>query len=186
VFNFKENMKAILYKRDDNFYSLKVDGIVMATSNGMLVDYNLSKQNCDDIFGVVDVNSEVEDIVKTICPDDRGKDIIYGTGMAVGIQCFNKAMGLIGDKKFTLEDMMNCWNKALKFQEHKETLGEFIQSIQQPSEIEVEIVVENYGYCEGCRKAGILHCAHADTCGYAETRERPKLDSEGQLIIKKI
>jgi hypothetical protein len=82
--------------------------------------------------------------------------------------------------------MMNCWNKALKFQEHKETLGEFIQSIQQPSEIEVEIVVENYGYCEGCRKAGILHCAHADTCGYAETRERPKLDSEGQLIIKKI
>ena len=39
---------------------------------------------------------------------------------------------------------------------------------------------------EGCRKAGILHCAHADTCGYAETIERPKLDSEGCLILKKI
>jgi MinD-like ATPase involved in chromosome partitioning or flagellar assembly len=156
-------MKAILYKRDDNFYSLKVDGIVMATSNGMLVDYNLSKQNCDDIFGVVDVNSEVEDIVKTICPDDRGKNIIYGTGMAVGIQCFNKAMGLIGDKKFTLEDMMNCWNKALKFQEHKETLGEFIQSLQQPTEIEVEIDMSNI---------------------YAVPE--PKIDSEGCLILKRL
>jgi hypothetical protein len=179
VFNFKENMKAILYKRDDNFYSLKVDGIVMATSNGMLVDYNLSKQNCDDIFGVVDVNSEVEDIVKTICPDDRGKNIIYGTGMAVGIQCFNKAMGLIGDKKFTLEDMMNCWNKALKFQEHKETLGEFIQSIQQPSEIEVVIVME----CPQCQEWGYVSECRKD-CN--KKFLQPKLDSEGQLIIKKI
>jgi hypothetical protein len=172
-------MKAILYKRDDNFYSLKVDGIVMATSNGMLVDYNLSKQNCDDIFGVVDVNSEVEDIVKTICPDDRGKNIIYGTGMAVGIQCFNKAMGLIGDKKFTLEDMMNCWNKALKFQEHKETLGEFIQSIQQPSEIEVVIVME----CPQCQEWGYVSECRKD-CN--KKFLQPKLDSEGQLIIKKI
>jgi hypothetical protein len=179
MFNFKEIMKAILYKRDDNFYSLKVDGIVIATSNGMLVDYNLSKQNCDDIFGVVDVNSEVEDIVKTICPDDRGKNIIYGTGMAVGIQCFNKAMGLIGDKKFTLEDMMNCWNKALKFQEHKETLGEFIQSIQQPSEIEVVIVME----CPQCQEWGYVSECRKD-CN--KKFLQPKLDSEGQLIIKKI
>jgi hypothetical protein len=50
---------------------------------------------------------------------------------------FNKAMELNKDKLFTMEDMMNCWNKALKFQEHKETLGEYIQSIQQPTEIEV-------------------------------------------------
>ena len=109
----------------------------------------------------------LEDIVKTICPDDRGKDVIYGTGMAVGIQCFNKAMELNKDKLFTLEDMMNCWNKALKFQEHKETLGEFIQSLQQPTEIEVEIVM--------------------DICGdkvYAVPEL--KLDENGCLILKKI
>jgi hypothetical protein len=72
-------------------------------------------------------------------------------------------MGLIGDKKFTLEDMMNCWNKALKFQEHKETLGEIIQSLQQPTEIEVEIDMSNI---------------------YAVPE--PKIDSEGCLILKRL
>jgi hypothetical protein len=42
-------MRAKLIKREDNFYSLKVDGIVMATSNGMLVDYRLSLKNCQAI-----------------------------------------------------------------------------------------------------------------------------------------
>jgi hypothetical protein len=45
--------------------------------------------------------------------------------------------------------------------------------------------MEEYGYCEGCRKAGMWHCAHADTCGYAETRQQPKLDENGCIILKK-
>lgn len=44
---------------------------------------------------------------------------------------YREVIELMGDKKFTLEDMMNCWNKALTFQTHKETLGEHIQSLQQ-------------------------------------------------------
>jgi hypothetical protein len=59
MFNFKEIMKAILYKRDDDFYSLKVDGIVMATSNGMLVDYRLSLKNCQAIECCVDLDTLV-------------------------------------------------------------------------------------------------------------------------------
>jgi len=53
-------MKIKLIKRDDDFYSLKVDGIVMATSNGMLVDYRLSLKNCDEIFwGLYDTEIDV-------------------------------------------------------------------------------------------------------------------------------
>jgi hypothetical protein len=98
---------------------------------------------------------------------------------------------------FTIEDIANTINKAREgivitriseWETEKEfeyTESEIIQSLQQPTEIEVEIEMENYGYCEGCRKVGMYHCAHADTCGYAETRERPKLDKDGCLILKR-
>jgi len=138
----------------------------------------LSKQNCDELFGIFDVNSEVEDIVKTICPDDRGKDIIYGTAMAVGIQCFNKAMEL-NDKVFTLEDMkqaliaMQVFHNVLRTTEDRE---ELIQSFLNPTEIEVEIVMECLDpTCDGVNRKGC--CIPGD---------KPKLDSSGNLILKKI
>jgi hypothetical protein len=112
----------------------------------------LSKENCDEIFGVTDVNSEVETIVKTICPDDRGKDVIYGTGMAVGIQCFNKAMELNKDKLFTEDDIKRFvrWGIHQAYLEDiydtthlekatVEICNQLIEAIQQPTEIEVEI-----------------------------------------------
>jgi hypothetical protein len=168
-------MKAKLYKVLDQYHLYDGDKAIATTivGNPMLLP-NLSKQNCDEIFGVVDVNSEVEAIVKTICPDDRGKDVIYGTGMAVGIQCFNKAIELNKDKVFTLEDMMNCWNKALKFQEHKQTLGEYIQFLQQTTEIEVVIVEQCLDpTCDGINRKG--ECV---------TTGKPKYDTDGCLILK--
>jgi hypothetical protein len=161
-------MKALLIKENGTYF-LKGDGIPNPAK--------LNLDNCDEIFSSLAV--DVDKLADEECLDD-----IYAVKRRYK-KGFNKAMELNKDKVFTLEDMMNCWNKALKFQEHKQTLGEYIHSLQQPTEIEVEIEMENYGYCEGCRKAGMWHCAHADTCGYAETRERPKLDSEGCLILKK-
>jgi len=123
----------------------------IATTDGMYVKHRLSKQNCDEIFGVINVNSEVETIVKTICPDDRGKDVIYGTGMAVGIQCFNKAMELNKDKLFTTTNLRVGMINLLYLEKEKDELSDvfkerqfkfvddFIQSLQQPTEIEVEI-----------------------------------------------
>ena len=108
----------------------------------------LSKENCDEIFGVTDVNSEVETIVKTICPDDRGKDVIYGTGMAVGIQCFNKAMELNKDKLFTVEDVRKAmsiglsigYGRQFEIENKSVEIDSYIKSLQQPTEIEVDIV----------------------------------------------
>ncbi len=50
---------------------------------------------------------------------------------------------------------------------------------------DVEIEMEKYGYCEGCNKAGMWHCAHADSCGNAVELERPFLDEDGCLILTK-
>jgi hypothetical protein len=101
----------------------------------------LSKQNCDEIFGVVDVDDLAYEHRRVYQDSFEGmnvcimKDAMHQqVGFVAG---FNKAMELNKDKVFTLEDIMNCWNKALKFQEHKQTLGEYIQSLQQPTEIEV-------------------------------------------------
>jgi len=146
----------------------------------------LSKQNCDELFGIFDVNSEVEDIVKTICPDDRGKDIIYGTAMAVGIQCFNKAMELNKDKVFALDDMIMQVKAAFyngvivgKGNDPIFSIDDFVQSIrpiQDPTEIEVEIVMECLDpTCDGVNRKGC--CIPGD---------KPKLDSSGNLILKKI
>jgi hypothetical protein len=157
--------------------------------------YKLSKQNCDEIFGVVDVNSEVESIVKTICPDDRGEDVIYGTGMAVGIQCFNKAMELNKDKVFTLEDMKRAFKVGFsngfasdiisqdKLPTEKENLfNEFIKSIKQPTEIDVEIEMED---------AFIYEPGDVNVFGSYSKKLNPKagepiLDGDGCLILKKI
>ena len=171
MFNFKENMKAILYKRDDNFYSLKVDGIVMETSNGMLVDYNLSKQNCDEIFGIIDVEKLADEYLEkhfSTGLDTNYIQNIVSDGIKYG---FNKAMELNKDKVFTLEDI----NKTIQFgannyEFHLEGRTErFIQSLQQPTEIDVVIMMED--------SIGI---------GDKYTPEpKPLLDENGYLILKR-
>jgi hypothetical protein len=159
-------MKAKLYKVLDQYHLYDGDKAIATTivGNPMLLP-NLSKQNCDEIFGVVDVEKLAE--------NKYGKGIYEIEQVDAYVEGFNKAMELNKDKLFTLEDMMNCWNKALKFQEHKQTFGEYIQSLQQPTEIDVVIVMERIleGLDEMCQPQ------------YAKV---PKLDSSGNLILKKI
>jgi hypothetical protein len=86
----------------------------------------LSKQNCDEIFGVVDVEKLAE---------ESWSDKISSPYHAY-IEGFNKAMELNKDKVFTLEDMGNLWDFCTY---NKGTFAEFIQQL---TEIEVEIGME--------------------------------------------
>jgi hypothetical protein len=153
-------MKAKLYKVLDQYHLYDGDKAIATTivGNPMLLP-NLSKQNCDEIFGIYSPS----ELSKVLVEGERGA---FEFGYCLARE-HNK------DKVFTLEDMMNCWNKALKFQEHKQTFGEYIQSRQQPTEIEVMIVMERIleGLDEMCQPQ------------YAKV---PKLDSSGNLILKKI
>ena len=162
--------EAKLIKTGGDYLLRDMGGDVLAITNGTTEGRKLSKQNCDEIFGVFDLDELAEK--NTSDCDESGcyPEDVFKEG-------FNKAMELNKDKLFTLEDMMNCWNKALKFQDHKQTFGEYIQSIQQPTEIEVEIEMEYY------RDSDFI----GDGKTYSiDIKNTPKLDSQGCLILKKI
>jgi hypothetical protein len=168
-------MKAKLIKTNVNYLLEDDKGVIIASTSTKEGNNKLSKQNCDEIFGVVDVEKlAIEyDLYEKI--NFVGQTRAYKAG-------FNKAMELNKDKVFTLEDMMNCWNKALKFQVLRQTFGEYIQSLQQPTEIEVEIVMRNSRTGNIVKHDSDLEWDEDGLCD----RAIPKLDSQGCLILKKI
>jgi hypothetical protein len=183
-------MKGKLIKKDENYF-LEVDfwypkyiqpSIIANTfvkPKGEV--YDLCRKNCDEIFGVVDVEKLAEDFAKnhSIYPTAQD-DTEYGFKNG-----FNKAVELNGDKEFTLEDM----RRAIAYGENHrdmdtgkvpyQTFVEFIQSLQQLTQIEVEIETEP--------------CFYDDSLGGFSTsytvnkpKEQPKLDTNGNLILRKI
>jgi hypothetical protein len=171
-------MKAKLIKTDKGNYIL-VDSTKVVYDKGYLIGSSresevlkLSKQNCDEIFGVVDAELMADFYGASV----KGSlDFKFGAnkGFEDG---FNKAMELNKDKVFTVEDMRTAMLNAIEMTDfQKEQFRkdndyhialDIIQSLQQPTEIEVEI------------ESKIAIDGHT-ILGY-------ELDSEGQLILKKI
>jgi hypothetical protein len=127
----------------------------------------LSKQNCDEIFGVVDVEKLADEITKeyaTLTPK------AFKRGVVLGI---NKAMELNKDKVFTIEDCKKLM-KSASYGWFEKDFDKHIQSLQQPTEIEVEIEMQCCGnYSPPCN----INCEYGG---------KPKLDSEGCLILKRV
>jgi hypothetical protein len=184
-------MKAKLNKVD-NGYVLLVDNIMYATDND-----KLSKQNCDEIFGVVDVEKLAE--------ERFGKSLHHANSRACFREGFNKAMELNKDKVFTKEDMRRAYiqgtndgaqfesmmdydsednNDSQEFAEEAEK--DFIQSLQQPTEIEVEIEMTDNWLKSKVESCPNFHpkfgCSDISKCVCRDL----KFDSEGCLILKKI
>jgi len=168
-------MNTKLYKTEKENYVLVDptkgtydDGYMLGTSRES--QYNkLSIKNCQSI----ERGYDLDELIDNISPKNGTTgNISERIGFVKG---FQKALDLNNTKLYTLEDMMNCWNKALEFQTHKETLGEYIQSLQQ-TEWDVDIVEECLDKnCDGVNKKG--ECI---------TTGIPKLDEEGCLILKKL
>jgi hypothetical protein len=121
-------MKAKLYKVLDQYHLYDGDKAIATTivGNPMLLP-NLSKQNCDEIFGVVDVEKYIS--------EDSFDKIIYSNSYKQG---FNKAMELNKDKVFTLEDIRKAYYVGYEDGKSGATFfQQLIQSLQQPTEIEV-------------------------------------------------
>jgi hypothetical protein len=151
---------------------------IASTLNGK---NKLSLKNCEAIANGYDLDE------LAVLSTKEETTIVGNQKMAQGfIKGFQKALEILGDKKFSEEDvkktlyLKNGFDKdGFSFYKSDE---EIIQSLQQ-TEWDVEIVMEKCGYCEGCNKAGMLHCAHADSCGFPIETERPKLDVDGCLIL---
>ena len=172
-------MKAVLVKKAEGWYNLFQDKIGIGSTHSELQGYKLSKQNCDEIFGIVDVEKLFNEVDETIDFHE-----FCFSSFKLG---FNKAMELNKDKKFTSRDMLSAYiqgtNDGTQFESlmdydsenfdeahefAKQAEREFIKSLQQPTEIEVEIEM-----IQGMRVNGIQ-------------KPFPVKDSEGCLILKKI
>jgi len=157
-------------------YYLILDGKTYHT-NPLTSDlYNggkLSKQNCDEIFGVVDV----EKLAREEACDCEASECDVRDDYKKG---FNKAMELNKDKVFTVEDMEKVILNAIEFtdfQKDQVRKGNYyhialdiIQPLQQPTEVEVEIEMEYYDPLPPTRQTALI----------------PKLDKDDCLILKRI
>jgi len=130
-----------LVKREDHYGLYNEDGHkIAATIDGC--NSKLSKENCDEIFGVVDVE------MLAVLTINEETTFVGNEKMAKGfIKGFNKAIELNKDKLFTEFDIIKAfeygWNQRhfnkTDEDELREIQEKFIQSLQQPTEIEVEI-----------------------------------------------
>jgi hypothetical protein len=176
-----------LEREDNEYYLVDEHYDTIASTDAVMLKAcedvkKLSKQNCDEIFGVVDVEKLADDssqefLIKPI------ESPIFTFGYEEG---FEKAMELNKDKLFTIEDIANTINKAREgivitriseWETEKEfeyTESEIIQSLQQPTEIEVEIEMDDIW--DGIDSARIFP---------KEETMIPKLDENGCLILKK-
>lgn len=209
-----KTMNATLIKKD-NHYFLQVDfwypkyihpTIIANTFDKPEGDvYNLSKQNCDEIFGVVDVEKLARNYIKhrynsygeNITSETQKLDTIYGFK-----EGFNKAMELNKGKRFTSRDMLGAYiqgtndgaefesmmdydqednNETYEFAEEAEK--EFIESLQQPTEIEVEIEMKKV--VDETKVIGAVKGVKGSGDKITTYKSVPKLDEKGCLILKK-
>ena len=146
---------------------------VIASLNPDELEQKLSKENCDDIFGV----SDIDKLAKELYPYHFGtaERIVYKQG-------FNKALDLNKDKVFSKGDVAYIINlMSIDDISFENAICKF-QSLQQPTEmvVEIEMEIENNDF--------ILHSNYL-TYYEAERlfqKKVPKLDSNGCLILKPI
>jgi hypothetical protein len=174
-----------LVKRDDHYGLYNEDGHkIAATIDGC--NSKLSKENCDEIFGVVDVGALALEECNNTDPlrldsVKYKQDPYFRIGYLKG---FNKAMELNKDKLFTTTNLRVGMINLLYLEKEKDELSDvfkerqfkfvdkFIQSLQQPKEIEVQIVTKPYtDVHEGFE---------------LEAKREPKLDADGNLILKRL
>jgi hypothetical protein len=191
------SMKANLHKMDSGYIlSLNGDiddpyGIVnkeLAKDYGW---YKLSKQNCDEIFGVVDVEKLAEKEVFQEYYDWGGE--VFSEDYLISkrlhfIEGFNKAMELNKDKLFTLEDMQKAFelghNGAADTYMLEKNEQEFEKLIQQPTEIDVEIEMNRV--VDETKVIGVVKGIKGSGDKITTYKSSPKLDADGCLILRKL
>jgi len=143
----------------------------------------LYKENCDEIFGVFNVNKLVQDYMEQF-KNPMLKNYRIGEAFNDG---FNKAMELNKDKLFTVEDVRKAmsiglsigYGRQFEIENKSVEIDSYIKSLQQPTEIEVEIEMEivNTQFNPGAT------CIQDST--YISVTKKSKLDENGCLILTK-
>jgi hypothetical protein len=188
-----------LIKKESNYYlSIEENESnsrnFIASTDGMYVEHKLSKENCDELFGVVDVDNLAEENTEEFIEvfdynDGRGNICRFNNSHQVQesyIKGFNKAMELTKDKLFTVEDIMKAFEAGYETLESEKTYNEhydiLIQSLQQPKEIEVEIKMI-CPHPSDTYRCGLEFGCDEDGCN--NPIQIPFTDSNGCIFIRK-
>lgn len=128
----QNKMKAKLIKREDGLYFLHDE-------NGKLIYGKLSLKNCEAIVNGYDLDELAENLYLKSGPDGISDTLSFKIG-------FQKALEILGDKKFSEEDMKSIFEYGWN-QRHYDVMDEtkleriknrYIQSLQK-TEWDVEI-----------------------------------------------
>jgi hypothetical protein len=174
-------MKAKLDKIDKQYFLSDVEDNLIATTEDSPYK-RLSMKNCQSIERSYDLDELAEDMLKSHKDFEAEGFSDYQNGRLNGIyEGFQKALELIGDKKYSEEDVRTAilFGQGMELWKEELQINDFIQSLQQTEwdvEIEMVNILEN-GYKN----------QPVNTIGFiAEYKSVPKLDENGCLILKKI
>ena len=173
----KDNNEYMLIDSSRNLIATTDESIIKASPK----KHKLSRQNCMEIFDEVDV----EDLGSQYAWQFVKEKGLSKHNMAKQsfIEGFNKAMELNKDKLFTVEDMKKAYIQGKhggKTQSYVE-FDDFIKSLQQPTEIEVEMLYNrdcysSAGWCDKLTMAQCIMC----------TPVYPLKDDNDCIILKKL
>jgi hypothetical protein len=159
-----------LVKRENDYCLYNESEETIAASWANVTGKKLSQSNCDEIFGVIDVEKLANELLFTV----GNEGIIDSRAYIKG---FNKAIELNKDKVFTEKDIKKAIHFGVSNREYllngTKKVSELFESLQQPTEIEVEIEMVDYGLGN-------------DKNGRPVFDKRPILDSNGCLILRKL
>lgn len=173
-----------LVKRDDRYDLYADDGQKL----GSTANNTLSQSNCLSIENGYDLNKIVNEYITLNPKYSYHEKIIRVSAFRMG---FQKAIELLGDKKFSEDDMIDCWetaHQAGRFEEKGiaekgwQKSKEYIQLLQ-PTEWEVELEYELIGECTGNNDDGCFMDSSGHNCGCF--KKQHKKYSNGCLILKR-
>ena len=164
-------MKAKLIKTEVNYILEDDKGVVIASTSLNKEGLSLSIKNCQAIENGYDldelaIKSSKEYFIKPI------EAPIFTFGYEEG---FQKALELMGDKKFSEADVISMIEKSRETGLTAQFLMLTKQQTEWDVEIEIEVVPDFYSRSD---KDGSIFTSNK--------KEIPKLDSTGCLILKRI
>jgi len=163
-------MKYKLIKTTKGYSLLDSAEDVIATTQDKpneVIKYQLSLKNCEAIENGYDLDQLGMDYASTIY-DGRTESIRFNGAHIDFMKGFQKALEILGDKKFSEGDMLECWNTAA--QTISISWVNFMESIE-PNEWDVEIVTRPY--------------TEVGEGFVLKEKREPKLDDNGCLILKR-
>jgi hypothetical protein len=169
----------LIYVSDKEYYNLEDDkGNLIATSSPLKDSsiYELSLKNCIEVSGNINIIGLAESWYFSDPKNVLGVNLKVIEGFKAG---FNKAMELNKDKLFTVEDMNYIFQLGFSLNGRAISKSEYdahLQSLQQPTEIEVEMCCY---IGNGDKESDSFKDPLVTNTGI------PKLDENGCLILKR-